>query len=331
MHADRPGHRHKQSAMSAATRWLWPAAVAVALAACHQMESSLPAKAQCLDSELPPIALPGGRVSIGSNMAYPEEAPERRVRLDGFNMDATEVTNAQFARFVAATGYVTRAERQPDPALIPKGAPAALFKPGAAVFKPPAPGHPQWWVYVPGANWRHPQGPGSSIRGRAHFPVVQIAYEDAMAYARWAGRALPTEAQWEYAASGGARTLYPWGNERSPEGREKANTWQGFFPLKDEAKDGFAGLAPVGCFEPNGFGLYDMIGNVWEWTATPFTKADGDTGTAEPVYTIKGGSFLCADNYCRRYRATARQPQEAGLGSNHIGFRTVSAQKRPRQ
>ncbi len=303
--------------------WGLLAASALGVSACQPADQTPKPVLRCLATNLPPITLPGGPARIGSDVAYVEEAPARTVVVDGFDIDATEVTNAQFARFVAATGYVTMAERKPDPALIPPEAPPFLFLPGAAVFKTATPDSPYWWSYVPGANWRHPQGPKTTIEGKENFPVVQIAYGDAAAYAHWAGRRLPTEAEWEYAASAGATTLYPWGDERVPGGRHRANTWQGLFPLQDKAEDGFAGLAPVGCFKPNAFGLYDMIGNAWEWTATPYLDSARGEGTDEAVYTIKGGSFLCADNYCRRYRASARQPQEAGLGSNHIGFRTV--------
>jgi formylglycine-generating enzyme len=296
---------------------------AIVLTACQPAAQTPKPVLRCLATDLPPITLPGGPARIGSDVAYGEEAPARTVAVAGVEIDATEVTNAQFARFVAATGYVTMAERKPDPSLIPPGAPPFLSLPGSAVFRTSTPDSPYWWSYVPGANWRHPQGPNSTIAGREHFPVVQIAYADAVSYARWAGRRLPNEAEWEYAASAGARTLYPWGDERVPGGRHKANTWQGLFPLQDKAEDGFAGLAPVGCFKPNAFGLYDMIGNAWEWTTTPYLDSARGERTGEAVYTIKGGSFLCADNYCRRYRASARQPQEAGLGSNHIGFRTV--------
>jgi formylglycine-generating enzyme len=301
----------------------WLVITGLVLAACQPSVQASKPVLRCLADAPAPIALPDGTATIGSNIAYVEEAPMREVKIKAFDIDATEVTNAQFARFVDATGYVTEAERVPDPAQIPPDAPASLSLPGAAVFSTPTSNDPYWWAYRPGANWRHPQGPKSSIEGKQSFPVVQIAYVDAAAYAKWAGRRLPTEAEWEYAASAGAKTLYPWGNERVPEGKHRANTWQGQFPQNDRADDGYAGLAPVGCYGANAFGLYDMIGNAWEWTATPYLGSGRERISGEPVYTIKGGSFLCADNYCRRYRATARQPQEAGFGSNHIGFRTV--------
>jgi len=226
-----------------------------------------------------------------------------------FTIDATEVTNAQFAQFVEQTGYVTTAERPQ----------VGFGVPGAAVFTPPSATNPNWWQFIEGANWRHPDGPESTITGRGNDPVVQVSYADAKAYAVWAGRRLPTEAEWEYAAQGGAESFYVWGEARAPDGVEPANTWQGAFPLRNTEADGYKLRAPIGCFAPNGFGLYDMIGNVWEWTDTVYRQSTG-----EPVYTIKGGSFLCAENYCRRYRASARQPQEAGLSTNHIGFRTVA-------
>ncbi|PHR54289.1 MAG: hypothetical protein COA47_15660 [Robiginitomaculum sp.] len=292
-------------------------------AACQPASQSSQAVLQCLDFDPAPVELPSGSARIGSDVAYIEEAPARTVQLGGFDIDATEVTNRQFASFVAATEYVTLAEQKPDAVLIPPNAPAYLSHPGAAVFQTPSPQQPSWWAYVPGADWRHPKGPQSSIAGKENFPVVQIAWADALAYAKWAGRRLPSEAEWEYAANAGAKTLYPWGEDQVPNGQYQANTWQGLFPLKDQATDGFGGLAPVGCFQPNAFGLYDMIGNSWEWTTTPYLGSGRGEISNEAIYTVKGGSFLCADNYCRRDRSTARQPQEAGLGSNHIGFRTI--------
>ena len=195
---------------------------------------------------------------------------------------------------------------------------------GGAVFRTPTPTHPSWWRFVEGANWRHPEGPGSTIEGLDTHPVVQVSLEDARAYAEWAGRAIPVEDQWEYAARGapsgeGPSTVYPWGDSRTEGGRFHANTWQGAFPIADTAEDGFAGRAPAGCFGANALGVHDMIGNVWEWTETPFTFRGGPPG-----FMIKGGSFLCADTYCRRDRAPSRQSQEADFSTNHIGFRTVS-------
>lgn len=249
---------------------------------------------------------------MGSEDFYADEAPVRRAEVGSFWIDRTEVTNLQFAEFVAATGYVTVAERGVEGAV----------PPGAAVFALPDDDRPEGrWLYREDASWRRPEGAGSSIEGREAYPVVQVAYEDALAYARWKGRSLPTEAQWEYAARGGLDgATYAWGDELTPKGTWRANNWQGLFPFYDEGADGFVGRAPVGCYPPNGYGLYDMIGNVWEWTQDPYGSASG-TGT--PTGVMKGGSFLCAANYCGRYRPAARHPQELNLGTGHIGFRTV--------
>ena len=258
------------------------------------------------------IALPAGSFTMGAHPAYSEEGPPRMVEVSAFDIDATEVTNAEFAKFIAATGYVTDAER-PQP---------GFEQPGGVVFRPPTLENPSWWHFVAGANWRTPEGPGNretTIETRPHEPVVQVSFNDARAYAAWAGRRLPTETEWEYAANAGADTQYVWGDERAPDGVEMANTWQGTFPIQNTQDDGYAKRSPVGCFPANEFGLYDMIGNVWEWTDTVAARTDLET-----VYTIKGGSFLCAPNFCRRYRAAARQAQEAGLPTSHIGFRTVS-------
>jgi formylglycine-generating enzyme required for sulfatase activity len=260
------------------------------------------------------VYVPGGRFVMGDTY-YPEERPLREVDVEGFWMDRTEVTNAEFAAFVAATGYVTIAERPVDTVRNP-GLPPDMQKPGAVVFIMPnnvdgSGNIAQWWQYVPGANWRHPGGPGTSIEGREHFPVTAIAYEDALAYARWKGRALPTEAQWEWAS----REANP-DAPNSHDQPKQANTWQGLFPVINLAEDGFAGIAPVGCFAPNRLGLYDMIGNLWEWTADPYAGAPGSR-------VIKGGSWLCAPSYCVRYRPGARQPQEEDLATSHLGFRTI--------
>ena len=283
--------------------------------------------------------------------------PIHRVAVDGFWMDTTEVTNAQFAAFVQATGYVTIAERPLDPANFP-GAPRELLVPGSAVFTPPGRAvdlrNPlQWWKYVPGTSWRHPEGPstslgtgpGSHLRGREHLPVVHIAYADAEAYATWAGRRLPTEAEWEFAARGGrAGNLYAWGDQLTPGGVHQANIHQGAFPHHDEAKDGFAGVAPVASFAPNAYGLYDMAGNVWEWTSDWYRPdyyatlaasgnvavnprgPDGSYDPAEPgaaKRVQRGGSFLCTEQYCTRYLVGTRGKGEVSTGSNHLGFRTV--------
>ncbi|MGL5837498.1 MAG: formylglycine-generating enzyme family protein [Sphingorhabdus sp.] len=260
------------------------------------------------------VWVPGGTFMMGDNPSYPEEGPPRTVSLKGFWIDAHEVTNAQFAAFVKATGYKTIAERDP-PELA--GAPQEMLLPGSAVFTVPSPESPSWWRWAVGAQWRHPSGPKESIVGRDREPVVQIAYEDAQAYAKWAGKQLPSEEQWEYAARGGAAAKPEPVDEA---GKPQANYYQGVFPVRNLNKDGYAGRAPVGCFEPNGFGLYDMIGNVWEWTSASGSRPDA----GEPVNVIKGGSYLCAANYCARYRPAARQFQERGLGTDHIGFRLVN-------
>jgi formylglycine-generating enzyme required for sulfatase activity len=257
------------------------------------------------------VQIRGGSFTMGNDPRYPEEGPPRRVTIGSFWIDAHELTNAEFARFVTATGYHTVAERNPPPT---PGAPPEMLVPGSAVFAAPDRDDPRWWRWIAGAEWRHPSGPKESIAGRDQEPVVQIAYQDAEAYARWAGKRLPTEAEWEYAALAGAKAL--------PEpvdagGVPQANYYQGVFPERDLALDGYRGRAPVGCFKPNGFGLYDMIGNVWEWTSD---TAGGKSETG----VIKGGSYLCAANYCARYRPAARQFEERGLGTDHIGVRFVS-------
>jgi formylglycine-generating enzyme required for sulfatase activity len=283
------------------------------------------------------VLVPGGRFTMGEDDERPEERPAHRVEVAAFWIDRHEVTNAQFADFVAATGYVTVAERGLDPAENP-GVPPELLRPGGMVFTAPegvANGWDvtQWWRYVPGASWRAPSGPGSSIVGKEGHPVVQIAYEDALAYAAWRGTELPTEAQWEYAARGGLDgATYAWGDTfHDPAQGFKTNSWQGSFPVADTGEDGFKGTAPVGCFAPNGYGLYDMTGNVWEYTADRYlpyhrtgahrsgTPSSEDGGSV----VIKGGSWLCVPTFCARYRPSGRQPQELSLGSNHIGFRTV--------
>jgi formylglycine-generating enzyme required for sulfatase activity len=295
------------------------------------------------------VWIPAGTYRVGSDRHYKEEAPSHDATLPGFFIEIFAVTNAEFAAFAAATGYVTVAERPLNPASYP-GVDPALLRPGALVFHMTDgpvnlrdPG--QWWSYVPGACWSHPEGPGSHLAGRDDHPVVQIAFEDAAAYAEWRGRALPTEAEWEVAARGGLPAAsYVWGDEFTQEGRHMANTWQGSFPYENLREDGRTGTTPVGSYPPNGYGLYDMAGNVWEWTAdwyaaghapdkpspccTPASPIEASYDALQPEIriprkVIKGGSFLCAPSYCRRYRPAARQPQMVDTATNHIGFRCV--------
>ncbi len=297
----------------------------------------------------------GGIFKMGSDRFYPEEGPVREVQVDGFWIDRYTITNTQFAKFVAETGYTTVAERAPDPKNYP-GAPPELLVPGASVFhKTSRPvdtrDYTNWWTWMPGANWSHPFGPQSSLEGIEDHPVVHVADEDAQAYARWAGKELPTEAEWEFAARGGLDgAAFTWGDEHFPNGKAMANTWQGEFPWQNLLFDGFEGTAPVGSFPPNGFGLHDMAGNVWEWTADWYVPRHGE-GIAKgaccgptinprilsadrsydpaqpeiqiPRKVVKGGSFLCAPNYCLHYRPAARQPQMIDTGMSHIGFRCV--------
>jgi formylglycine-generating enzyme required for sulfatase activity len=269
------------------------------------------------------VRVPAGNVEPGSFAGYFDERPDGvPIRLAAFWIDRTEVTNAQFAAFVAATGHVTEAERQG----------------GAAVFRVPPDGVERdgdWWQFVRGADWRHPDGPASDLRGREHEPVVQVTFADAQAYAHWLGRELPTEAQWEYAARAGGRPERLERQPRDAAGRPQANFWQGIFPELDTREDGYAGRSPVGCFAANGWGLHDMIGNVWEWTRDdyrgqrqPHSHGDppipaGLLRTAERPMVVKGGSFLCSADYCARYRASARHPQESRAPAAHLGFRTV--------
>jgi formylglycine-generating enzyme required for sulfatase activity len=294
------------------------------------------------------VALPGGSFRMGSTQFYPEEAPVHSATVAAFAVERHPVTNAQFAEFVADTGYVTVAEQAPDPALYPGAAPQDLV-PGSLVFRPTS--GPvdlrdwrQWWDWVPGANWRRPFGPDSGIEDRLDHPVVQVAYPDAAAYAHWAGRRLPSEAEWEYAARGGATTTYAWSDDVAPGGQLMANTWQGRFPYRNDGALGWVGTSPVGTFPANGFGLLDMIGNVWEWTTTqfdahhrldgPVESCCGPPGAAWPAtsdlapdpainQTLKGGSHLCAPEYCLRYRPAARSPQSQDSATTHIGFRCV--------
>jgi formylglycine-generating enzyme len=286
------------------------------------------------------VEVPAGSFRMGSTSFYPEEAPMHTVQVVAFAIERHPVTNAQFAEFVGDTGYVTIAEREIDPALYPGADPADLV-PGALVFRPTS--GPvdlrdwrQWWQWTPGASWRHPFGPGSGIESRADHPVVQVAYPDAAAYARWAGRRLPSETEWEYAAGGGSTATYPWGADAVPDGQLMANTWQGDFPYRNLGALGWTGTSPVGTFPPNGYALLDMIGNVWEWTTTKFAghhqmnaSAQGccppsDQGDPAVSQALKGGSHLCAPDYCHRYRPAARSPQSQDTATTHIGFRCVA-------
>ncbi|MCX4750394.1 formylglycine-generating enzyme family protein [Kitasatospora sp. NBC_01287] len=302
------------------------------------------------------VWVPGGSFRMGSARFYPEERPVRPVAVDGFWMDAAPVTVAQFRRFVKATGYVTLAERPLDPAAYPRADPALLV-PGALVFRPtpgpvPLDDFRRWWAYTPGAQWRRPEGPPSTLNGRELHPVTQVSFADAQAYAAWLGKRLPTEAEWERAARGGLDgAVFCWGEEFTRKGRYLANTWHGRFPWENLALDGFHGTSPVGSFPPNGYGLADMAGNVWEWTADYYDDHHPDPAprpcctphnprTAGPVErhsqngfhrrVVKGGSFLCAPDYCLRYRPAARQGQTEDTATCHLGFRCVADATGPR-
>ena len=296
------------------------------------------------------VWITGGEFSMGAE-EFPDAQPWHRVSVDGFWMDKTEVTNDQFAKFVKATKYVTLAEQAPRAEDFP-GAPPENLVAGSVVFSPPD--HPvklnnhfQWWSYVKGANWRHPEGPKSTLKDRGNYPVVHIAYQDALAYAKWAGKRLPTEAEFEYAQRGGLeRKPYAWGDELNPGGKFMANTFQGHFPEKNTKEDGHERAAPVASFPPNNYGLYDMAGNVWEWTSdwyrhdyyqtlvaqgpvarNPQGPADSfdpsEPGVKKKVH--RGGSFLCTDQYCARYIAGGRGKGEPDTGTNHVGFRLVKS------
>lgn len=296
----------------------------------------------------------GGRFRMGSADFYPEERPVHEVAVDGFWMDEHPVTVAQFRRFVRETGYRTVAERPLNPDAYPDADPDLLV-PGSLVFRRTSgrvdlSDYRNWWEYVPGACWKRPGGPGTSIRGREKHPVVQVAWEDVEAYARWAGKDLPTEAEWEYAARGGLDgAAFAWGDEQFPGGQAMANTWQGEFPWQNLRLDGYEGTSPVGSFPPNGYGLFDVTGNVWEWTVDWYSSrhagelaspccgpttnprvrtpeasyAVGEPGQHIPRRVVKGGSHLCAPNYCLRYRPAARQPQMVDTAMAHLGFRCV--------
>lgn len=296
-----------------------------ALAAARPSQSGVPEQ-MCRAFAQDMVWIPGGKTRIGDDQGYADEGPSYETTVQGVWMDAHEVTNAQFARFVAATGYVTMAERRGE---------GIVFRPPGAGERPVAPG--QWWKIVSGADWRHPLGSGSSIARRANWPVVQVAYVDAEAYARWAGRSLPDEEQFERAASAGT----PF--QRSQPAPTDANTWQGAFPTNNAAIDGYRGMAPVGCYRANAYGLYDVLGNVWEWTRSWYLPGHGAApvggAPGNPSYdpnqpgvrarVIKGGSFLCTPNYCARYRSAARHANDEYAGASHLGFRTVDTVRPP--
>ncbi|MDP9199680.1 MAG: formylglycine-generating enzyme family protein [Pseudomonadota bacterium] len=360
--------------------WIALAAAIVAVVAgvlvYHSMHQDAPPQAASVPSDFLPtlengdapagsapegmVWIPGGEFSMGARdplemtdtvgmQATTDSRPVHRVAVDGFWMDATEVTNEQFARFVAATGYVTAAERVPRAEDYP-GVPPENLVAGSVVFTPPdyavpLNNHFQWWAYAKGANWRHPLGPDSSIEGKERFPVLHVAYEDAEAYAKWAGKRLPTEAEWEFAARGGlSGKLFPWGDEFMPDGKWMANIHQGHFPDHDTAADMHAGIAPVAQFPPNGYGLYDVGGNAWEWVSdwyrpdyyarlmqagTVTRNPTGPTDAFDPEEpgvrkrVHRGGSFLCTDQYCSRYMVGTRGKGDVMTGTNHLGFRCV--------
>ncbi len=304
------------------------------------------------------VFIKGGSFLMGADndQASIDEYPKHSVSVDGFWMDEHEVTNAQFAKFVEVTGYVTTAERKPNWEELKKQLPPGTPKPddsqlvaASLVFTPPS--HPvdlndysRWWRWVPGANWRHPEGPGSDVKGKENYPVVHVSWDDALAYCKWAGKRLPSEAEWEFAARGGLiNNIYPWGNEHISKGRPKANYWTGSFPDKNTGSDGFPGLAPVKSFGPNGYKLYDMAGNVWEWCADWYRNdyyqtvnspqgvnnptGPGDSYDPDEPYVPKrvsrGGSYMCNDGYCSGYRVARRMKTSSDSGMSNLGFRCV--------
>lgn len=343
------------------------AVAALAGAACSREEGGTDAFAPTVANSAPApgpvpdgmVWIPGGEFSMGSDAACDglcalpgltrDALPVHRVRVDGFWMDATEVTNGQYRKFVEATGYVTIAEQTPRAEDFP-GAPPENLVAGSTVFTPtpgpvPLNNHYQWWRYQKGADWRQPEGPGSDLRGREQHPVVHIAYDDAVAYARWAGKRLPTEAEWEFAARGGLTgKIYAWGDEFRPGGKVMANTYQGAFPVQDTGEDGFAGIAPVAQFPANAYGLFDMAGNAWEWCSDWYRpdyyaqlaaaggaarNPQGPVSSFDPAEPSerkrvhRGGSFLCTDQYCTRYMVGTRGKGEISTGASHLGFRCV--------
>jgi formylglycine-generating enzyme required for sulfatase activity len=299
------------------------------------------------------LHVPGGEFTMGSDAHYAEERPAHRVSVDPFWVDEHPVTNAEFARFIDATGHTTFAELPPDLAQYPGALPDMLYAGSLVFVRPPGPVNLRdignWWSFMKGADWRHPYGPDSSLEGLQDHPVVHVAYADAEAYAAWAGKALPTEAEWEFAARGGLDAVeFAWGDEFTPGGKHMANTWQGEFPWQSLQADGYERTSPVGTFPKNGYGLADMIGNVWEWTTDWYVaghdaeRADSccvpanprganeedsyDLSAGEvriPRKVLKGGSHLCAPNYCRRYRPAARYPEPIDTSTSHVGFRCI--------
>ncbi len=321
------------------------------LTICLFLGSPTEAKASPTDNTCPEgmVFIPGGTFNMGSDAHYPSERSAQDITVNSFCMDKYEITNAKFAQFVKETGYITVAERPLSKEQFPDLSDDGR-KPGSLVFQMAKPGakkigYLSWWKWTPGADWRHPLGPQSNINGKENYPVVQIAYEDVEAYAKWADLSLPTEAQWEYAARGGLNdATYSWGEQYS---EKKANTWQGLFPVFNTKADGYIGTAPVGAFKANGYGLYDITGNVWEWTSDWYRPGHNDqahslepTGPSEKEsfdprepgvakHVIKGGSYLCAPNYCSRYRPAARESQSPDTGTTHIGFRLVKLFNQP--
>jgi formylglycine-generating enzyme required for sulfatase activity len=338
----------------------WILGISLLLCACHDgarqaAHSDAMGNAVTGDTLNHMVLIPGGAFTMGANdaAAKADEQPRHEVHVDSFWMDEHEVTNAEFAAFVNATGYVTTAEKPiskeelmqqlPPGSLEPD---SSMLLPGSIVFTPPSHAIPlddvsQWWSFIHGASWQHPGGPGTDISGKENLPVVHISWNDAQAYAKWAGKRLPTEAEWEYAARGGLKDqFYPWGSEALAAGKPKANTWNGHFPYQNTQTDGFAGVAPVKSYAPNAYGLYDMAGNVWEWCADWYdSRYYDETGTknnpqgpadgydpedpSTPKHTIRGGSFMCTDEYCSGYRVTARMKTSPESGLENLGFRCV--------